>query len=227
MAETKIKAVAFDAFTVFDPRPVFELCEKLFGHGGATLANVWRTRQFEYTWLRSLSHRYADFWKVTEDALVFAAKLTNTDLSAANRTQLMQSYLELKPWQDAPSALKTLHVAKVRLVFLSNFTPKMLESNVRGSGLEGMFDQLLSTDAARTYKPDPRAYQLAVDTLKLKREEIAFAAFANWDAAGAKSFGYPTFWNNRLRQPLEELGVKPDAIGETLADLVSFIEPKK
>jgi 2-haloacid dehalogenase len=203
------------------------LSEKLFGRKGTDLNNAWRTRQFEYTWLRSMSHRYADFWKVTEDALVFAAKLTNVELSAEGRKQLMQSYLELKPWPDAPSALKTLRDAGVRLVFLSNFTPKMLESNVRSSGLEGVFEHLLSTDRVSSYKPDPRTYQLAVDALGLKREEIVFTAFAAWDAAGAKSFGYPTFWNNRLRQPIEELGVEPDAIGETLADLASFVQTKK
>ena len=223
----RIKAVAFDAFPIFDPRPIFTLSEKLFGHDAAALNNAWRTRQFEYSWLRSLSHRYADFWTVTEDALVFAAKLTNIELSPENRAQLMQSYLELKPWPDVPSVLKRLRESGIRLAFLSNFTPRMLESNIRSSGLEGMFEQVLSTDRASTYKPDPKAYQLAVDTLKLKREEIAFAAFAGWDAAGAKSFGYPTFWNNRLRQPLEELGVKPDAIGETLADLVSFVHAEK
>ena len=227
VAGTKIKAVAFDAFPIFDPRPIFALSEKLFGPKGADLNNAWRTRQFEYTWLRSLSHRYSDFWKVTEDALVFAAKLTNIELSTESRTQLMQSYLELKPWQDVPSALKRLRESGIRLAFLSNFTPMMLDSNIRSSGLQGMFEKVLSTDRVSSYKPDPKTYQLAVDTLKLKREEIAFAAFAGWDAAGAKAFGYPTFWNNRLRQPLEELGVKPDAIGETLADLVSFIEPKK
>ena len=126
-----------------------------------------------------------------------------------------------------PLSFKELRESGIRLAFLSNFTPRMLESNIRSSGLEGMFEQVLSTDRVSTYKPDPKAYQLAVDTLKLKREEIAFAAFAGWDAAGAKSFGYPTFWNNRLRQPLEELGVKPDAIGETLADLESFVQQKK
>ena len=224
---TKIKAVAFDAFPVFDPRPIFALSEKLFGSKGTELNNAWRTRQFEYTWLRSMSHNYADFWKVTEDALVFAAKLTNVELSTENRDQLMESYLELKPWQDVASSLKTLRDTGVRLVFLSNFTPKMLESNIRNSGLERVFEHVLSTDQIRSYKPDPRAYQLAVDTLNLKREEIAFAAFAGWDAAGAKAFGYPTFWNNRLRQPLEELGVKPDAIGETLADLVAFVQAKR
>jgi 2-haloacid dehalogenase len=227
MPHTKIKAVAFDAFPIFDPRPIFALSEKLFGPKGTELNNAWRTRQFEYTWLRSLSHRYTGFWKITEDALVFAARLTNIELSTENRARLMQSYLELKPWQDVPSALKALRESGVRLAFLSNFTPRMLESNIRSSGLEGMFEQALSTDRVSTYKPDPKAYQLAVDALKLKREEIAFAAFAGWDAAGAKSFGYPTFWINRLRQPLEELGVKPDAIGETLADLESFIQQKK
>ena len=99
----------------------------------------------------------------------------------------------------------------------------MLAANIKSAGLDGMFEHVLSTDQARTYKPDPRGYQLAIDALKLKREEILFAAFAGWDAAGAKLFGYPTFWVNRLRLPMEELDAVPDASGDNLSQLVQFL----
>ena len=99
----------------------------------------------------------------------------------------------------------------------------MLDANVRSAGLDGMFERVLSTDEARTFKPDPRAYQLGVDALKVKRSKILFVAFAGWDAAGAKMFGYPTYWVNREGLPPEAMGVLPDGTGETLTDLVAFL----
>jgi 2-haloacid dehalogenase len=218
-----VKAVAFDAFPVLDPRPVFALAENLFPGKGADLAAVWRTRQFEYTWLRTLSHRYADFWQVTEDALVFAANMLKLNLTGNQRVRLMDAYLTIRCWPDAPTALRSLKDKGIRLAFLSNMTPEMLEAGIRNSGVEQVFDHVLSTDRVAAYKPDPRAYQMGIDAFGLKREEILFAAFAGWDAAGAKAFGYPTFWVNRQNQPAEELAVKADNVGATLDDLVRYI----
>jgi 2-haloacid dehalogenase len=101
----------------------------------------------------------------------------------------------------------------------------MLEAGIRNSQLEGVFDHVLSTDRVRAFKPDPRAYQMGIDAFGLKREAILFAAFAGWDAAGAKSFGYPTFWVNRQNQPVEELGTAPNATGGDLNELVTFVIP--
>jgi 2-haloacid dehalogenase len=217
------RAVAFDAFPIFDPRPVFGLAETLFPGKGTALSETWRTRQFEYQWLRALSGHYADFWNTTEDALVFAAKLLRLELSPPKRAQLMQAYLKLPTWPDVPAALRALQAARLRLAFLSNMTATMLEAGITHAGLTGVFEHVLSADQIRTYKPDPRTYQLAIDALHLKREEILFVAFAGWDAAGAKAFGYPTFWVNRLHLPGEELGVAPDATGRDLSDLVQFV----
>jgi len=119
--------------------------------------------------------------------------------------------------------LKSLKASGIRMAFLSNFTPAMLDAAVQNSGLQGIFEPHLSTDRVRAYKPDPRAYQMGVDAFGLKREEIAFAAFGGWDAAGAKAFGYRTFWVNRMNLPIEELGFAPDAIGATLQDLAKFV----
>ena len=218
-----IQAVAFDAFPVFDTRPVWELARRLFPANGAELADLWRTRQFEYTWLRTLSRRYTDFWHVTEDALVFAAAALNLELTPQNRAHLMDAWLRLKCWPDAPAALRALKDRGLRLAFLSNMTAGMLEAGIRNSGLENLFDHVLSTDRVQVYKPDPCAYQMAVDAFRLPLHTIAFAAFAGWDAAGAKAFGYRTFWVNRLLQPVEELGLAPDARGSRLNDLVSYV----
>jgi 2-haloacid dehalogenase len=221
--KSSIKAIAFDAFPIFDPRPVFALAEQLFPGRGGELSNEWRTRQFEYTWLRVASQRYADFWQVTQAALEFAADKLNLKLRGEQRDALMSAYLELEVWPEVTPALTSLKNSGFRLAFLSNFTPRMLETNLKYAGLSGLFEQVLSTDLAKTYKPDPRAYQLGADALKLERQEILFVAFAGWDAAGAKLFGYPTFWVNRLKLPAEKLDATPDGTGDSLTRLVRFL----
>ena len=223
---SKIKAIAFDAFPILDPRPVFALAEQLFPGKGAELSNIWRTRQFEYQWLRALSNQYADFWHATEDSLVFAAELLKLDLTPDKRKRLMASYLELKAWPEVPPALQALESASIRLAILSNATPEILDSGIRNSGLQGVFEHVISTDRIESYKPDPRAYQLAIDAFELGKEEILFVAFGGWDAAGAKAFGYTTFWVNRLNLPAERLGVFPDGVGKDLHDLVGFVKAR-
>jgi 2-haloacid dehalogenase len=218
-----IKAIAFDGFTVFDPRPIAARAEQLFPGKGTEFTAIWRTRQFEYTWLRTLMASYTDFWSVTEDALIYAAKMLNIALNEQRRQHLMRCFLELRPWPDAPAALTALHDAGIRLVFLSNLTQAMLNTAVSSSGLQKLFEPHLSTDRVRAYKPDPRAYRMAVDALKLRNDEIIFAAFGGWDAAGAKAFGFTTYWVNRMDSPLEELGSAPDGIGPNLNHLASFV----
>jgi 2-haloacid dehalogenase len=136
---SRIKAIAFDGFPIFDPRPIFALAEELFPGKGTDLSTAWRTRQFEYTWLRTLSRHYVDFWQVTEQALEYAATALQLDLSPAKRMQLMHAYLALKPWPEVPAALRSLQEAGIRMAFLSNFTPQMLDAAVQHSGLDGIF----------------------------------------------------------------------------------------
>ena len=220
---TKFKAIAFDGFPIIDPSPVFARLEEMFPGKGSDLGNVWRTRQFEYTWLRTLGGRYIDFWQVTEQSLIFAARARGIDISAAEREQLMQRWLTLKAWADVPPALQQLKNAGIRMAFLSNLTDAMLHAAVKNSALEAYFEPHLSTDRVKAFKPDPRAYHMGVDAFGLAKEEIAFAAFGGWDAIGAKWFGYPTFWVNRSGAPAEELGVLPDGVGSGMGDLVKFV----
>ncbi|HKE93610.1 MAG TPA: haloacid dehalogenase type II [Povalibacter sp.] len=222
----RIKAVVFDAFAILDARPVSALAEALFPGRGSDLSNAWRTRQFEYQWLRALSGRYADFWHTTGEALVFAARMLHLDLDPEKRAQLMQAYLDLRAWSDAAPALASLKQSGLRLAFLSNMTSKMLHSAIDNSGLDGLFDHVLSTERIASYKPDPAAYQMGLEEFRLAREEILFVAFAGWDVAGARWFGYPTFWVNRMDVPAEELGVSADAMGRSLADLVEFLKTR-
>ena len=222
IAKPPFPAVVFDAFPIFDPRPIFALAEQLFPGKGKELSNAWRTRQFEYQWLSALSEHYTDFWAATENSLVFASQLLQLDLTDEKRARLMQAYLTMKAWPDVPEAVGALKQSGIRLALLSNMTSKMLNANIESAGLQHVFEAVLSTDDVRSYKPDPRAYKMAVEALGLKREEILFVPFAGWDASGAKWFGYPTFWVNRLDMPLERLGIAPDATGRNLSDLTRF-----
>lgn len=221
-----IRAIAFDAFPIFDARPIAGACEREFPGRGAALIGAWRTRQFEYQWLRALGGRYVDFWQATADALIFACESIGVAAPSAKRDALMQEWLRLDVWPDVPDTLRELKRRGFTLAFLSNATPNILGANLVRAGLASLFDHSISTDAIRTFKPDPRAYQLGVDTMNLRREEILFVAFAGWDVAGAKWFGYPTFWNNRGAAPAERLDVVPDGTGATLRDLLDLLGNK-
>jgi 2-haloacid dehalogenase len=224
LAATRTRALAFDAFPIFNPTSIAEVAEHAFPGKGRQLMEAWTRRQFEYTWLRGLGQRYADFWTVTTQSLVYAAKVTELTLTGAQRDTLLGAYLELKAWPDVLPALKQLRAADIKLGFLSNFTRKMLDDGIKSAGLQGMFDHVISTDVAATYKPDPRAYQLGVDTFKLKREEIVFVPFAAWDAAGAQWFGYRTLWVNRAKQHAEELEMNTDGMVSSLTELVPLVK---
>lgn len=219
----RFKAIAFDGFVIIDPRPVAGRAEEAFPGRGSVLMEAWRTRQFEYTWLRSLTGRYVDFRQITRDSLIAAAKATRIDLAADVRDRLLGTFGELKAWPDVAPALRVLKARGVRMAFLANPPDAMFDAVVRNSGLEGLLEPHLSTDRVQIYKPHPRAYQMGLDAFRLTREEIVFAASASWDAAGARTFGYPTFWLNRTGLPVEELGVVPDEIGATMDDLVRFV----
>ena len=219
----EIGAVAFDAFALFDARPAFAACEAVAPGRGNELANLWRTRQFEYQWLHALGQQYQDFYTATGAALEFAARALKIDLAMDARERLMHGFLELRAWPDVAATLRALRQSGKKLALLSNATPRILTSALRNSDLETALDEVISTDRIRSYKPDPRAYQLGVDVLKLPKERIAFVAFAGWDVAGAKWFGYPTFWNNRQAAPPEALGVKADSDGATLGELLPWL----
>ena len=220
---TRFKAVAFDYFVIFNPNSVVPTVEKIFPGKGLEVTKAWRAKQFEYGFLRSITDRHADFFKVTEDALAYTAEAMKLPLSAAHKAELMNAYLTLTPWPDAVAGLQALKANGIKIITIANFSPKMLRDNANHAGIAGYFDELLSTEANATYKSDPRAYELGLQRLGLKKEEVVFAAFGGWDAYGAKSFGYPTFWVNRFNVPVEKLGVTADATAPDMAGLLEFV----
>jgi 2-haloacid dehalogenase len=218
-----IRAVLFDAFPLFDPRPVLAIAERVDPEKGAMLVQAWRTRQFEYQWLRALGDRYVDFWQATEDSLAFAARQVGLALTTEKQKQLMAPYADLAVWPDVAETLPMIERLGVKLGMLSNLTGSMLESGLAKAKLRSLFAHVLSTDRVRSYKPARPAYQLGMDTLGLERSEILFVAFAGWDVAGAVWFGYPTYWLNRLGSVTEELDATPLGTGTNLQSLLAFL----
>jgi 2-haloacid dehalogenase len=147
----------------------------------------------------------------------------HVELTPSQKRDLVGAYLHLTPWPDTADALRQLRQSGVRVITIANFSPGMLRANADNAGLTTLFEALVSTDANHTYKPDPRAYQLGLDHLRVAKQEVVFAAFGGWDAAGAKAFGYPTVWVNRLNQPLDELGIQPDRTVGDLRGLLEFV----
>jgi 2-haloacid dehalogenase len=219
----RFKAVAFDYFVIFNPNSIVPRAEEVFPGKGEAFVKAWRAKQFEYGYLRSITNRHKDFFGVTEDALIYTAKAMKLELTAEAKQKLLDGYLHLELWPDARDALAKLKSAGVKIITIANFSQRMLRSNADGAGITELFDELLSTEVNGTYKPDPRAYELGMQRLNLKKEEIAFAAFGGWDAYGAKSFGYNTYWVNRFNLPVEELGIEADRTSNTIEGFVDFV----
>ncbi len=219
----RIKALVFDAYgTLFDVHSVISACNQEFAGHGAALSQAWRAKQLEYTWLRSLMGRYKDFWQVTESALIFACKNLGLPCPPATRARLMEVYLHLSPYPEVQQALKSL--SEYSLAILSNGSPRMLRAAVESAGLKGIFSRIISVDEARIYKPSPIVYRLAPQKLHVAKAAIGFVSSNFWDVAGAKAFGFRTYWVNRSNAPAEELGLVPDATVSSLTDLVGVIK---
>jgi 2-haloacid dehalogenase len=222
-AAPRFKAIAFDYFVIFNPNSVVPVVEKEFPGKGVEFTKAWRAKQFDYGFLRSITGHQEDFFKVTEDALVYTAEAMHLALPPDKRGRLLNAYLTLTPWPDTVASLKQLKAAGVRIITIANFSPRMLTANAERAGITDLFDELLSTEVNHSYKPEPRAYALGMEHLGLKKDEIVFAAFGGWDAYGAKSFGYPTYWVNRFDLPMETLGIEPDATSGDMAGLVRLV----
>jgi 2-haloacid dehalogenase len=218
-------ACVFDAYgTLFDVAAAARHLSDRLGDQMAPLSELWRRKQLEYTWLRSLMGRYADFWQITGDALRFAMDslgIEGDDLYAA----LMDLYLRLDAFSEVPGVLTRLRDKGIRRAILSNGSPAMLQSAVRGARLENLLELALSVDELAVYKPDRRVYQLACDRLGLASNEIVFLSSNAWDVAGAASFGFRVVWVNRFGQARERLPDGPLAELKTLAPLPDLVTP--
>ena len=218
-----VSACVFDAYgTLFDLASAAARCADIPAERRAALTALWRDKQLQYTWLRTLENRYADFWQVTGEALDFA--LESLDLaSPALREELMELTLGLEPFAEVPSVLGALREAGFKTAILSNGSPAMLDALVKRSGLTAMFDAVLSVDAVRAFKTHPKVYQYALDTLALPAAAISFQSSNAWDAYAASDFGMRVVWCNRYGQRRERLPGRPDFEIKTLAELPALL----
>jgi 2-haloacid dehalogenase len=217
-----IRALVFDAYgTLFDVYSISVACESLFPGNGAELSRLWRTKQLEYTWLRSLMGRYSEFENITEDALNAACRMLDLKLPRSGAVLLMQGYRQLRPFPEVKDVLSALHGRK--LAILSNGSPGMLNALVEHAGFSRIFDAVISVDELKIFKPHPTVYALAVRRLGVDIEDIGFVSSNFWDIAGATSYGFRTFWINRDGRPPDELGFLPKEIIAGLDQLGQFI----
>jgi len=237
-----IKAVVFDAYgTLYDIQSVAEITEQAFPGYGEIITQIWRIKQLEYSWLRSLMQRYQDFSAVTRDSLVYTLRVLGLRHDEAAFARIMDKYLHLDLYPDASAALSAMKDKK--LAILSNGSPDMLNALVANSGLDTMLDATISVDAKKIFKPSPHAYALIELTLGVAPREVLFVSSNPWDACGAKAFGLNVAWIERvtpetlalacvdnkalapltmfkaLRTQMDELGVAPDHRIHSLSEL--------
>lgn len=205
----RIRAIAFDAFVLFDPRTILARARKIVGDKGDALVSASSAKLFAYTWFYASAGRYAEFDELAADAFRFAARNQGVELGEADLQHLVEGYSNLAAWPDVPDALEWLRRVGIQLAVLSNLPEGALRANLRAAGIDKHFRFVLSTDKAQRFKPAPKAYDLALRAFQAPASQIGFAASAGWDAAGASWFGFPTVWVNRGNTPAEEAYIQP------------------
>jgi 2-haloacid dehalogenase len=218
-----IRACVFDAYgTLFDFNAAAARCRDALSDKAEKLGAIWREKQLQYTWLRSLIGQHVDFWQVTGDALDFAMETVGIK-DRALRQRLMDLYLTLDTFPEVPAVLEQLKSGGMKTAILSNGSPDMLSAAAKGAGISQFLDAVLSIEDVGIYKPHPSVYQLAVDALDMEAKAICFQSSNAWDAYGASSFGFRVVWCNRYGQSPERLPGNPDAEVDTLAELPSLL----
>ena len=214
------RAFVFDAYgTVFDVHSAVARHTAAVGPEAARLSEIWRAKQLEYSWILSLCGRYEPFWSLTERALDYALSRCPT-VDRSLRVQLLDSYRTLDAYPEAATALMSVRQRGFRTGILSNGSPDMLASAVRSAGLGEVFDEVLSVDAARVFKTDPRTYALVTAAFDVNPNEVVFVSSNRWDAAGASAFGFRSVWVNRAGLPEEYDQLPPAAVMNNISDLL-------
>ncbi len=217
-----VRALVFDAYgTLFDVQSIGTACEWLFPGRGADLSRLWRTKQLEYTWLRSLMGRYTEFEAITRDALGIACRTLGLELTQSDAILLMEGYRQLQLFPEVKDALAALHGRK--LAILSNGSPAMLNALVEHAGMFKLFHAVISVDELKMFKPHPSVYGLATQYLGVNANEIGFVSSNFWDVSGASSFGFRTFWINRNNSQPDALGFEPVAVVRRLDELMPYL----
>jgi 2-haloacid dehalogenase len=222
MINVGVKACVFDAYgTLFDVHAAIAQHRAEAGPEAERFSEIWRAKQLEYSWTITLAGHYVDFWILTERALDYAfARVPSVD--RALRPKLLEAYLKLDPFPEAPNALTELKSRGLRLAILSNGSPRMLNAAVQGSGIGGLLDAVFSVDAVRVYKPRQEVYALVTDGLSIAAQEVVFVSSNRWDIMGAAAFGFRPIWINRAGMPDEYTDRRPTLTVDDLSALLSL-----
>ena len=218
-----IGACVFDAYgTLFDVASAAAQCKDDLGDKWEPLSDLWRMKQLNYTWLRSLMEEYRDFWQITDDALDFAMDTLGIDDNAL-KGKLINLYATLNAYPEVPAMLEILRSNNVQTAILPNGNMQMLNSAVESARLSELFDAVISVDTIKIYKPHPSVYQLAVDQLELVAERFCFMSSNAWDVAGAANFGFKVNWVNSFGQATERLPGEPGNQIKSLDELPAIL----
>ena len=213
-----IKVCAFDAYgTCFDINSAAMGLANKIGKDWLAFSSTWRTVQLEYTWLRSLMKRYVDFWKVTEDSLEYAMESHGIDKNYKN--ELLNLYKKLNPYPELKDCLKSLKSKKLKICILSNGSTDLLKQLISNAGVQELFDDLISVEDVKIFKPDPQVYELVTKKYKCKPEEVCFMSSNTWDIVGGGLFGYQTVWVDRFNKKFDKLDYKPNMQIKNLSEL--------
>ena len=213
-----IKAIIFDAYgTLFDVNSAAEKCKNKIGEKWEPFANYWRTTQLEYTWLRSLMGRHQDFWKVTEQSLDKSMKVFKIDTSM--KDELLDLYKVLSTFPEVKETLKKLKEKNYKLAILSNGTPALLRELVSSNNLESIFDDVLSIEEVKIYKPHPNVYNIPIKKYQIEKNQFAYLSSNTWDVSAAGNFGFNAVWVNRNKNIFDNLDYKPITEINNLSDL--------
>ena len=217
-----IKAIIFDAYgTLFDVNSAAEKCKNKIGEKWEPFANYWRTTQLEYTWLRSLMGRHQDFWKVTEQSLDKSMKVFQIDTSM--KDELLDLYKVLSTFPEVKETLKKLKEKNYKLSILSNGTPFLLKELVSSNNLESIFDDVLSIEEVKIYKPHPNVYNIPIKKYQIEKNQFAYLSSNTWDVSAAGNFGFNAVWVNRNKNIFDNLDYKPITEINNLSDLNNLL----
>ena len=217
-----IKAIIFDAYgTLFDVNSAAEKCKNKIGEKWEPFANYWRTTQLEYTWLRSLMSRHQDFWKVTEQSLEKSMKIFK--INSTMKDELLDLYKVLSTFPEVEETLKKLKEKKYKLIILSNGTPSLLKELVSSNNLESIFDDVLSIEEVKIYKPHPNVYNIPIKKYQIEKNQFAYLSSNTWDVSAAGNFGFNAVWVNRNKNIFDNLDYKPITEINNLGDLINLL----
>ncbi len=217
-----VTACVFDAYgTLFDVNSAAAKCKEKLGDKWENFANAWRTTQLEYTWLRSLMKKHKNFWQITEDSLDHAIETFNINKNM--RKELLNLYKELSPYPEVKECLDALKSKKIKKAILSNGTPDLLKGLVENNNIQSYFDNIISVEDVKIYKPDPRVYEMPIKKYNCKPQNICFLSSKTWDVSGGGVFGYNAVWVNRFNKIFDKLGYNPQYIINNLNQLLELV----